>query len=404
MKFMYALRLMVDNLELCGLEKAGSHESGSFDIISGDQVIFSVTEGFMGSIRMVLRYGMWTLMKLEKFVENLLNSFSTIYDKLDNGLGYETVEKLLDEMGPMSKSGQSSHEMNLLTKVSIADKLRGLSMSDEFINELAMIAMKVNYNQFPENIHAFVGAVSLAGIQDGLWRVRGGNYRIPECLLKKSSSTLLPSRVDTIKPNKEGRYDLSYDNIVEAFDIVVVATPLTEDKTNLKLVGPQGILHFPGNYQRTLAYLVHGSLNMSSFEVHDDSGTENFFMIDRNDPISSLSRLTPVDFKPDVEVETPEVYKVFSRVELIDADFAKYFAQVHSKMLVDWLAYPQYKSAQDMESFVLQNNLYYLNAIEWSASAMEMSALAAKNVANLISTKLNGNVKEKLGSEEKIEL
>merc|ERR1719495_786100 len=220
---------------------------------------------------MVLRYGMWTLMKLEKFVENLLNSFSTIYDKLDNGLGYETVEKLLDEMGPMSKSGQSSHEMNLLTKVSIADKLRGLSMSDEFINELAMIAMKVNYNQFPENIHAFVGAVSLAGIQDGLWRVRGGNYRIPECLLKKSSSTLLPSRVDTIKPNKEGRYDVSYDNIVEAFDIVVVATPLTEDKTNLKLVGPQGILHFPGNYQRTLAYLVHGSLNMSSFEVHDDS-------------------------------------------------------------------------------------------------------------------------------------
>ena len=32
----------------------------------------------------------------------------------------------------------------------------------------------------------------------------------------------------------------------------------------------------------------------------------------------------------------------------------------------------------------LRKNLYYTNGIEWSASAMEMSAIAAKNVANMV--------------------
>ena len=38
-------------------------------------------------------------------------------------------------------------------------------------------------------------------------------------------------------------------------------------------------------------------------------------------------------------------------------------------------------------SFVLYDNLYYLSAVEWAASAMEMSAISAKNAANMISHK-----------------
>ena len=33
--------------------------------------------------------------------------------------------------------------------------------------------------------------------------------------------------------------------------------------------------------------------------------------------------------------------------------------------------------------FRLHRHLYYTNGIEWSASAMEMSVIAAKNVANM---------------------
>ena len=42
--------------------------------------------------------------------------------------------------------------------------------------------------------------------------------------------------------------------------------------------------------------------------------------------------------------------------------------------------------------FRLRKNLYYTNGIEWSASAMEMSAIAAKNVANMVYYDWRGDV------------
>ncbi len=38
---------------------------------------------------------------------------------------------------------------------------------------------------------------------------------------------------------------------------------------------------------------------------------------------------------------------------------------------------------QELGPFELHPGVYYLNSIEWAASAMEMSALAGWNVANL---------------------
>ena len=51
----------------------------------------------------------------------------------------------------------------------------------------------------------------------------------------------------------------------------------------------------------------------------------------------------------------------------------------------DWLAYPRYRPDErpKLASFVLSPRLYYVNAVEFAASAMEMSAIAARNVANL---------------------
>ena len=53
--------------------------------------------------------------------------------------------------------------------------------------------------------------------------------------------------------------------------------------------------------------------------------------------------------------------------------------------MIDWLAYPKYspKERPKLGSFVLSPQLYHVNAVEQSASAMEMSAIAAKNVANI---------------------
>ena len=57
-------------------------------------------------------------------------------------------------------------------------------------------------------------------------------------------------------------------------------------------------------------------------------------------------------------------------------------------------AYPSYSTNQTSEftDFMLEENLYHINAIEWAASAMEMSVIGAKNVANMIIEKVNGKM------------
>ena len=62
------------------------------------------------------------------------------------------------------------------------------------------------------------------------------------------------------------------------------------------------------------------------------------------------------------------------------------------------------------DEYRLHKHLYYTNGIEWSASAMEMSVIAAKNIANMayhdwgyhFPSNYNGNAKNHENKEENI--
>ena len=71
--------------------------------------------------------------------------------------------------------------------------------------------------------------------------------------------------------------------------------------------------------------------------------------------------------------------------------------------MVDWLAYPDYSLQDDLSSFLLAPGLYYTSRVEWAASAMEMSVLAASNVANLV-TEAEGVELVNKDKPEKVEL
>ena len=64
--------------------------------------------------------------------------------------------------------------------------------------------------------------------------------------------------------------------------------------------------------------------------------------------------------------------------------FDSIFINRTKTIAVDWLAYPHYEYGNMAwtQTFKLAHNLYYTSAVEGIGSAMEMSALAAKNVAN----------------------
>ena len=67
-----------------------------------------------------IRYGLFSLLKLNRFVSNLLTSFATIYPKLEEGVGFSNVKELLEGMGG---------DMAELTRVTIGQRLEELGVS-----------------------------------------------------------------------------------------------------------------------------------------------------------------------------------------------------------------------------------------------------------------------------------
>ena len=125
---------------------------------------------------MIWRYGLWSLLKFDRLIQNMLTNFAQIYPQLNEGSSYPTVKDLLLAMGPVSKKGKRSTEMLEMASVPLNKKLEDVGVSKEFIDELARVGTRVNYGQMPDKMDAFVGSVALAGA--GLWAVEGGNYRL----------------------------------------------------------------------------------------------------------------------------------------------------------------------------------------------------------------------------------
>lgn len=60
---------------------------------------------------------------------------------------------------------------------------------------------------------------------------------------------------------------------------------------------------------------------------------------------------------------------------------------------IDWAAYPHYEAPETFAPFILDDShLYYVNAFESAASAMETGAVSGENIARLILSRLSAEV------------
>merc|ERR1719239_192656 len=200
-----ANKLMVDYLDICNLtKKEGKGDegggNGAFSLIREGNVVWQESENFyINSLKMIWRYGLFSLLKLNRFVSNLLTSFASIYPRLEAGEAFPGVRQLLEGMGG---------DMEELTRVHIGQRLEEVGVARELIGELGTVASRVNYGQFPSTLHGFVGAVGLAGVDGNLWAVEGGNFRVAECALEKSGASLKKVRVEAINLKPQGGFVL----------------------------------------------------------------------------------------------------------------------------------------------------------------------------------------------------
>uniref|UniRef100_A0A3P9ISN7 Prenylcysteine oxidase 1 n=1 Tax=Oryzias latipes TaxID=8090 RepID=A0A3P9ISN7_ORYLA len=365
-------------------------------IFDGKELVFEESDWFLiNFFRLLWRYG-FSFLRMQMWVESILDKFMRIYQYQQYGYSFSTVERLVHAMG-------GDGFLTLLNQT-LEESMRGEGFSQVFINDIVSPITRVNYGQ-SVRINAFVGAVSLAGADSGLWAVDGGNKRVCSGLLYHTKSELISAKVTsisyTVRPSKKGGstsfYEVNYVGESGAahslYDIVVIATPLHQGKSDITFSGltPPIPSHYPGRYHQTVSTLVQGMLNVSFLGTTEPASeftvSEVLTMDSKGSVINSLSSLDPVHI-PEGYKRPPashtNVWKVFSPQPLTQEQLDSMFLSYDSVSETQWLAYPTYRPPhRKIPPFILHDRLYYINALEWAASAMEMSAISARNVALL---------------------
>ncbi|GLH12184.1 Prenylcysteine oxidase-like protein [Gryllus bimaculatus] len=230
-------------------------------------------------------------------------------------------------------------------------------------------------------------AVSVAGGTPGLWAVEGGNYLVAEKLLEASNATLIKGQVMnvTLLPGGE-KFQLFFSSPQQKiesriYDIVILAAPVAANvKPNIQFSGFPSAFTFPGKYHQTVCTILKGDLNNKFFKL-DKYQIQEILSINGSLFFNSIGRIYPVNSKK--KCDKCFVWKIFSQMPLQKEDLQKLFVNIEEMKTISWRAYPHYDTKHFSRNFVLYKNLFHINAIEWAASAMEMSAVGAKNVALL---------------------
>ncbi|EYU20569.1 hypothetical protein ABFS82_08G083700 [Erythranthe guttata] len=324
------------------------------------------------SIKLLVRYGVFSLLRMDSFVEVMLNKFLRYYEGFEARPVFESVEGMLKWAGLYN-----------LTTRTLGDELVEAGLSSLLIQELVTVITRINYGQ-SVNMSGLAGAVSLAGSGGGLWSVEGGNWQMAAGLINRSDVDLhLQEEIESISYMGDF-YELnSTKGKSYSCQVTVVATPLDE----LDILFNPRISIPPRKLQHTHATFVRGLLNPGYFGLKVLSDIPELVgTIESDDlPFSSISILK--------QHEKDMTYKIFSREPMTDALLDDIFSSRVETIKINWGAYPHYEAPERYAPFILDNNhLYYVNAFENAASSMETSAVSAENIARLILSRLPDKV------------
>ncbi|XP_078050178.1 prenylcysteine oxidase 1 isoform X3 [Augochlora pura] len=367
-------------VKLLGLEHrpTGDNKAG---IWNGNEFVFEESNWEVLSFaKLLYRYGIQPF-SLNRYVQSILNDFAKIYDLQAAGKSFENVTGLLSAM---------NNEFPKLLQISIKRHLLNLGYSDQMIDELVKSTLVVNYGQTTD-VHSFVGSVSIAGAGFNLWSVKGGNKKVPEHLIYRNKNVhIVPSYVVKIvnAPKENGRqsYEVHYHSkdstimMKSTYDIVIIATPLTSDQQYPIIFEgfPNSDFYGAEKYHKTVATFVKADL-----KPHYFGSTEEIDIILSCNPnktiVSSIGRLNSVEGI----LKNSRVWKIFSNAPLKSGVLNEMFSNIDEIKEISWKAYPEYSTYVHEAKFKLHNALYHVNAIEWAASAMEMSAISGRNAAIL---------------------
>ncbi|XP_069507495.1 prenylcysteine oxidase-like isoform X2 [Ambystoma mexicanum] len=377
---------MQDFVKLLGL-KHRREITGKSAIFNGEQLILEETDWYLLNLfRLWWHYGI-SLLRLQMWVEEVMEKFMRIYKYQAYGYAFSTVDELLRSLG-----GENFISM---MQRSVSESLLELGVTQRFIDDVIAALLRTGYGQ-PVSIPAFAGAISLAAAQGNRWAVEGGNTLVCSELLKQTKANVIQAQVTEIELHSTGKtlYQVKHqandEHASDFYDMVIIATPLHQEKGNITFRNfDPAVGEGPGSYHHIVSSVIHGYLNASYFGFPDPKLFPFASILATDNPglfFNSLDNICPVNVSAGFRRKQPQeaaVWKVLSQQPLDKQQLKTLFRSYYSVQTTEWLAYPQYGSSNTVPPIVLHDNLFYLSSIEWAASSVEMSAVAAKNVALL---------------------
>ena len=249
-----------------------------------------------------------------------------------------------------------------------------------------------------------------------LWHVKGGNHLVPKQLLahlrKQSDVQFVHGHVKSVAEvhrvdaeDEGGRVRLSYQpansELVHSvdYDYVIVAFPLHRDNIQaMSLSSNDQFQQYDYRMQSTHANFLQGKLNCALYNLTRGQCEKltAVFYTHPSLPYRSVAQQRTVEqSERSPKKSTEPVYKVFSPVPLSPSDYQHIFANEQYQLIQDipWLAYPKYEHPQKLPPLELATNVFYVNAMEWSSSCMEIEAISARNIAMLLTKRLGIELK-----------
>ncbi|GAB4820077.1 hypothetical protein N2152v2_007123 [Parachlorella kessleri] len=186
------------------------------------------------------------------------------------------------------------------------------------------------------------------------------------------------------------------------FDAVILAAPL--ELSGIAVSGVELPRIPPRKYQTTVTTIVEGELRPAYFGLPEEDGmpyTDILVTQTAQTPFSCIGHLGPGSSA------NSSVFKLFSSEPLEEDELGQIFEPGFRVLVTkSWRAYPRqdnvpqglkgtqatyfmFDPPEDFSPFRLAEGLYYNNALENAASAMEIAAIAGRNTALLAAKQLS---------------
>jgi len=417
----------IDKLKLHAGPPVFDSDDGTTGIWDGNRLVFQSSPwSLVTAFRVLWRYG-WGMFKLRRVVRATLDKFTQIYvlqngtlsgSSSSNGLAFETPEALWEALGLFD-----------LTQLSIRDYLaaQGVGAPDsKLVTEFVGSIQRVNYNS-NNDINALAGLVSLCPIVTGeVVSVKEGNAAMAVAMIQAAEARLVLNvtvrLVQIMGGGGEGtkksyrllredgqpvlvRHENENEEEEGDFNAVIIATPFAFSKLAVLGLDKQSVITDlpPKQFTDTHATFIQGRVRPGFFgpsTLQQHRIPSSVYVVENASvPISSLSLHITLN-----ATDGTGIYKLFSSALLedsfVDSVFSSGWEELHHR---EWLAYPSYHPPEQMTPFLVQpgERICYVNALETAVSAMEISAIAARNCALLLveSLGLEGRGKEKMSME-----